>query len=228
MNEKRILRALGEVADRYILEAEPMKTGRKTGLRKWAVIAACFALAAAVGLGAFRLPGTKTDLAVLENGESITFGKAETIGASQPDLNVTVRALRESENRALFGVLPITANAYFDPERHNMIGFEGKMEDVKLIVSAPGINLLDVMIEGCEYTSAVGGTFVTAGYFITNADGLGAKTAIYYASFDIGGNSVYAECSGAESEREAIKNKLGHAIWMLIENGAFDFSQILE
>ncbi len=230
MREKRILRALGQVDSQYIKEAEPMnKTNKKANWQKWGSIAACFALVAVIGIGIFqsRLFGTKTDIATLENGEKITFVKND-IHASSMDLDVTTRALSDEEIKMLFADLPITANAYFDTGNHKIIGFEGEIGDVKLVVSASGTKLLDAVIEGSEYTSTVGDTSVAAGYFVTNANSQGMKTVIYYASFDIGENSVYVEYSGAENESDAVKNELADTILKLIENGEFDLSQIRE
>lgn len=224
MKEKRILRALGQVDSQYIEEAEPAKASRKTHWQKWAAVAACFVLVA-IGVGIFQsgLFGAKTDIAVLENGETITFVKS-AMHASPVDLNVTIRELTDEEIKLLFADLPITANAYFDPEKHNIIGFEGKIGDVKLVVSSSGEKLLDTVIEGSEYDSTVCGVPVTAGYFVTEAN----KTVIYYAAFDIGENSVYVEYSGAKNDSENVKNELANTIRQLIENGSFDLSEIQE
>lgn len=231
MKGKRLLRALGEVDSQYINEAEPMKkTNKKVKWRKWMPIAACFTLVAVIGIGIFqsRLFETKTDIATLENGEKITFVKSDTLAATSLDLNVTIRALNDEEIKMLFDDLPVTANAYFDTDTHNTVGVEGKIGDVKLVVSTSGTKLLDVVIEGSEYTSTVGDTSVIAGYFVTNANSQGMKTVIYYATFNIGENSVYVEYSGAENERVAVKNELVDTILKLIENGEFDLSQIPE
>lgn len=101
-----------------------------------------------------------------------------------------------------------------------MIGFEGGIGDVKLVVFELGINLLDTVMEGEEYTSTVADIPIEAGYFVND------KTVIYYADFVIGENTIYVEASGLESEREAVKNELADAVWKLIEHGEFDLSQI--
>lgn len=230
MKEKKILNALGQVDNQYIKEAEPMKiTNKKPTWKKWISIAACFALVAVIGVGVFRsgLFETKTDIFVLENGETLTFVKTNTT-AGQSDLNVTIKELNNDELKMLFGDLPITANAYFDMDNHNIVGLEGKINDVKLVASASGTKLLDLVIEGSEYTSTIGEIPVTAGYFVTNANSQGVKTVIYYADFYIGENSVYVEYSGTEDESEAVKKELSDTILKLIENGEFDLSQIQE
>lgn len=228
MKEKRILRALGNVDNQYIEEAEPMKkTNKIMNWQKWTSIAACFALVAVIGVGFFQsgLFGTKTEIATLDNGEIITFVKGETHTANI-DLDVTVRPLNDEEIKMLFADLPITANAYFDTHNHNMIGFEGKIGDMKLVVSEQGVNLLDTVIEGNEYTSTIDGVSINAGYFVTKANSKGEKTAIYYATFDIGKNTVYVENAGAESESDRVKNDFADTVLKLIKNGEFDLSRI--
>ena len=62
MKEKKLLRALGNVDNQYIKEAEPMKkTSKITNRQKWVSVAACFVLVAVIGVGVFQsnLFGTK-------------------------------------------------------------------------------------------------------------------------------------------------------------------------
>lgn len=231
MKEKRILRALGNVDNQYIAEAEPMKKTKKmTNRHKWTSIAACFAIAAVIGLGFFQsgLLGTKTEKAVLNNGETITFVKCKMHTTQNLDLDVITRPLNDEEIKMLFPDLPVTANAYFDTENHEIIGFEGKIDDMKLVVSEQGVNLLDTVIEGDEYTSKIGEVSINAGYFVTKANSQGAKTVIYYATFDIGENTVYVEYSGAQSESDKVKNDLADTVIKLIKNGELDLSKIKE
>ena len=54
------------------------------------------------------------------------------------------------------------------------------------------------------------------------------RQVIYYATFDMGENTIYVEYSGTENESETVKNNLVDTILQLIENGAFDLSQIQE
>ena len=44
----------------------------------------------------------------------------------------------------------------------------------------------------------------------------------------MGENTIYVEYSGVENESETIKNNLADTILKLLENGAFDLSQIQE
>ena len=55
MKEKKLLRALGNVDNQYIKEAEPMKkTSKITNRQKWVSVAACFVLVAVIGVGVFQ------------------------------------------------------------------------------------------------------------------------------------------------------------------------------
>lgn len=82
--------------------------------------------------------------------------------------------------------MPVTANAYFDTETHDIVGLEGKISNGRLVVSMNGVNLSDTIIEGDEHTSTIKGTNVNAGYFVTKANSKGIKTSIYYAEINIG------------------------------------------
>ena len=67
MKEKKLLRALGNVDNQYIKEAEPMKkTSKITNRQKWVSVAACFVLVVVIGVGVFQsnLFGTKTILPI--------------------------------------------------------------------------------------------------------------------------------------------------------------------
>lgn len=55
MKEKKLLRALGNVDNQYIKEAEPMKkTSKITNRQKWVSVAACFVLVAVIGWEFFK------------------------------------------------------------------------------------------------------------------------------------------------------------------------------
>lgn len=230
MTSKKLYEAFSNISDRHIKEAYMAKAkSEKPFWARWGTIAACLALVAAVGVCIFQSGrfGTKIDSVTLDNGETITFVEND-IPTSNLDLDVTTKALNNEEIKMLFADLPVTANAYFDTNNRNIIGFEGKLGDVKLVVSTQGVNLLDTIIEGNQYTSTVGDVNINAGYFVTKANSQGIRTIIYYAIFDIGENTVYAEYSGTQNERESIKEELVNTIQQLIENGNFDLSKIAE
>ena len=156
MKEKKLLRALGNVDNQYIKEAEPMKkTSKITNRQKWVSVAACFVLVVVIGVGVFQsnLFGTKNDIATLDGGETITFVKND-LSQSSINLNVTTRPLSNAEIEMLFADLPVTADAYFDADNHNILGFEGKISDTRMVVSKQGVNLLDTIIVVYTITSS--------------------------------------------------------------------------
>ena len=145
MKEKKLLRALGNVDNQYIKEAEPMKkTSKITNRQKWVSVAACFVLVAVIGVGVYQsnLFGTKNDIATLDGGETITFVKND-LSQSSINLNVTTRPLSDVEIEMLFADLPVTADAYFDADNHNILGLEGKIGDTRIhsLVSAIEMHL---------------------------------------------------------------------------------------
>ena len=120
-------------------------------------------------------------------------------------------------------------DAYFDADNHNILGFEGKISDTRMVVSKQGVNLIRILsLMEMTITSSVDGVDIDAGYFVTKSNSQGIKTVIYYATFDMGENTIYVEYSGVENESETVKNNLVDTILKLIENGAFDLSQIQE
>ena len=132
---KKLLEALGNVDNQYIKEAEPMKkTSKITNRQKWVSVAACFVLVVVIGVGVFQsnLFGTKNDIATLDGGETITFVKND-LSQSSINLNVTTRPLSNAEIEMLFADLPVTADAYFDADNHNILGFEGKISDTRMV-----------------------------------------------------------------------------------------------
>ena len=136
MKEKKLLRALGNVDNQYIKEAEPMKkTSKITNRQKWVSVAACFVLVVVIGVGVFQsnLFGTKNDIATLDGGETITFVKND-LSQSSINLNVTTRPLSNAEIEMLFADLPVTADAYFDADNHNILGFEGKISALACLI----------------------------------------------------------------------------------------------
>lgn len=105
-----------------------------------------------------------------------------------------------------------------------LIGFKGKIENAKVVISTTDIALLDTKIVGSEESSEVNGTSVTAGYFVTDRNSVGEQNVIYYATFKLGDSTVYVENAGAKTESESVKNDLATIIQELINNGALDLS----
>ena len=91
---------------------------------------------------------------------------------------------------------------------------------MKLLVSAPGVSINDLVIDGEETASDVDGVSVNAGYFTSG------KTVIYYATFEFGENTVYIENSGKKDESETVMSEITLAIQNLIELNQIDLMNI--
>ncbi len=231
MKEKEISKlynSITNVDNQFIEEAQ---TKKKIGWLKGAAMAACFVVVTVLGVGLFQsgLFNSHTDIATLNNGDKIVFVKSDNIGGSLAlDVNVTKKPLTEDEISALFSDLSITANAIFlnndmDADgSQKLIGFEGQIENVKIVISTSDVQLLDTVIVGTEESSEINGITVTAGYFVTNPNSKGEQNAIYYATFKIGGCEVYLENGGTKDDSETIKNQLAEVIQKLIENGNYE------
>lgn len=227
MNTKKFSAALGDIDDKYVDEAIHYQQKKKNNSWiKWTSIAACFAFVAVIGIGALRgWFGGNNDIATLDNGDKIIFAKSDTVGGSLAlATDVTTRILTEEEHHTLFADLPVTANAIFTTTSHQLVGFEGKIGDIKLIITTSDVPLLDTVIISNEEVTNIDGVSITAGYFLTHPNSNGKQTAIYYATFELGDSIVYVENAGEKAERETVKNDLVAAIQSLIANGEIDIT----
>jgi hypothetical protein len=223
MKEKRFLKCFGGIDEKYVEEAAPAgRSVKKMRLAGWGVAAACFVMVAALCAGILKLRNND-DVAVLENGEMITFVKSDMVACSLAlDMDVKSRELTDEELDRLFPNMPVTAYAHFDADQNLLFGLEGKIGNIKLVVSMSDFQILDTIIEGNEESSIVNGIPVTAGYFVTKPNSKGEKTVIYYAFFELGNSRIYVENAGAEDESEIVKNELADMIEMLISNGELE------
>ena len=234
MNSKKFSEAMSELDSKYVDEAVSYKKKAKKPIwAKWGAIAACFVAVTVLGVGLFQsgLFGSHTDIATLNNGEKIVFVKSDNVGGSLAlDVDVTTKPLTEDETLALFSDLPVTANAIFlnsDIDAggsQELIGFEGQVGNVKVIISTSDVQLLDTVIVGTEKVSEINGITIVAGYFVTDRNSVGEQNVIYYATFKLGDSTVYVENAGAKTESESVKNDLATIIQELINNGALDLS----
>ena len=150
------------------------------------------------------------------------------------NIDVTTRQLTKEEVYTLFGDLPVTANAIFlangtaDNSIQNLIGFDGKVGNIKMIIATSDIQLLDTVIIGSEENTKVNNTNITAGYFITKPNSKGEQNIIYYATFKLENNTIYVENAGTKKEREKVKNDLVKVIQELINNGALNLSSFMK
>lgn len=227
MRKSRISESMGNIHQKYVNEATgytgEAKAARRPAWMKWGAIAACFALVAVIGFGVFQsgLFGGNEQIATLDNGSKISFVKSDA-GVAQLDIafEIETRNLTDGEIEALFGDLPITAYALFNKEDSSILGLDGSYEDMKLLVSTPIVNLNCAVIEGEETVSDVDGVSVNAGYFTSGT------TVIYYATFELGENTVYIENAGLKDESETVKNDIASAIQKLIALEKIDLSNI--
>lgn len=168
--------------------------------------------------------GKSTETAILGDGTTISFTKADTV-ASALSLNLQARALTKDEIQTIFGNLPISGDALFTLDDAAFVGLDGHYSDMKFVVSLSGNNLMDTTVIGKENVSMVGDTPIKSGYFVTNANSKGVKTVIYYSYITFDKYSIYIENAGGESEREAVRAELMAALDKLLEN-SFDFSLV--
>ncbi len=234
MKNEKLLGAIGKINDNLIHGAvndAPKK--KKPVWVKWGAMAACFAVVAVLGAGLFQsgLFGNRIETTTLNNGDKIVFEQSDSLGGSLSlDFDVTTNPLTEDEAAALFADLSITANAIFKngdidvgvPQE--LIGFEGQIGNVKVLISTSDVQLLDTVIVGTEEASKINGVSIVAGYFITEPNSKGEQNSIYYATFEIGSCKVYLENAGTKDNSETTKNQLAEVIKKLIENGELDLT----
>lgn len=238
MNSKLISDAVSEIDLRFVDEALNYKKKAKMPIyRKWGTAAACFIIAGIIGMGVYQseLLNDKTDTAILDNGAKIIFVNSETASQSLDIAGtITTSQLTKEEADALFPGMSVTTHAVFmtnDTDVDNsqeLIGFEGNIGNIKMVVSTSDIDLNDTVIEGIEGSNEIDGISVVAGYWVTDPNSKGERNVIYYASFNIGKCKVYLENAGAKDDSEIIKNQLAEAIRQFIENGEPDISVYIE
>jgi hypothetical protein len=239
MKAKQFSDAMSEIDNKYVDEAlNYKKKGNMPVWAKWGTMAACFAVVAILGIGVFRsgLFGGTTDTVTLENGDEIVFVKLDSVDDSLSDIavNVTTRQLTEEEIATIFPDLPVTANAIFQKDNmdtgasQQLIGFEGHVGNVKIVISTSDVQLLDTVIDGTEETSEINGTSITAGYSVTDANSQGDQYVIYYATFEIGDCKIYLENAGTKDNSETTKNQLAAVIQKLIKNGELNLASFMD
>lgn len=226
---QRILSVLGQVDEKYAAEAATGKKAEKkpTWIR-WTSVAACLVLIVSLLIGALKGGWLRSsDVAELDNGNTIIFVKCDSAGGSLSlDRDVNTRELTAEEVKTMFGDLPVTAFALFNAADDELIGVDGKIGDMKLIITTSGLPLTDTVVEGIEKNTVVDGVSVIAGYYLTDPNSRGEQTAIYFATFELGSSTVYVENAGARAEREKVKNDLAAVVQELINNGEPDTSQL--
>lgn len=234
MNTKKFSDAMNELDSKYVDEAlNYKKKASKPIWLKWGTMAACFAVAAILGVGMLQigLLRKKTDTATLDNGDKIVFVESEVISSSiDIDGTVTTKLLTEEEAAVLFPNLSVSAHAVFrtsDTDAGNsseLIGFEGNIGNIKMVVSTSDIPLLDTVIEGTEENTEINDTRITAGYFVTDPNSKGEQNTIYYATLETGDCKIYLENAGTKANSETTKKQLAEVIQKFLETGEPDIS----
>ena len=220
MTAKQFTEGLSALDDRYIAEASAYQVKRKRNPAvRWLSAAASLALVAALGIAVLQGSGIFSDTVKLENGAVLRFEKSGTIGASSLDMDVTMQALPQTQLQQLFPDLQVEARAIFLAESGSLVGIEGSVGEMKLLVSCSDMPLTDTVLVGEEATSTVDGVAVTAGRFMTDKNSRGERTAIYYASFQLGESTFYLENAGDYGAREAVKTELADVLQTLLKNG---------
>lgn len=220
MTVKQFAEGLSALDDRYIAEAAEYQVKRKRNPAvRWITIAASLMLVAALGVAVLQGGWIFGDTVELENGAVLRFEKIENIGTSSLDMDVTVQQLTQTQLQQMFPDLQVEARAIFLAEDGSLVGIEGSVGEMKLLVSCSDMPLTDTVLVGEEATSTVDGVAVTAGRFVTNKNSRGERTVIYYASFQLGESTFYLENAGDYGAREAVKTELADVLQTILKNG---------
>lgn len=242
MKQNRLLHMMGEIEEGYIEEAgvnigniREAKCGKGNHRvtfpwQKWCAVAASLAVIAGLGIAMVQsgLFGGRNHEVILENGDKITFVKAEDFIMADQKINATARDLNKEEAEHLFPGLSVVGDALFDTENGNFMGIEGDIGEMDLFVAKKGIMIDDTIVVGVEEVSTVNGLDVTAGYFLTSPNSKGERRIIYYANFEIGDTVFGLEHAGPEADAETLRQELVAVIQKLIEKGEPDFGFLEE
>lgn len=227
MKKEELFDIIGEVDEEKVKAAGQSLSKKKHSHKiwiKWGALAACICIVivSVISILPKRQPLTVT----LSNGEEITFSTNGSLYANNIAISIAERRpLTETEASVVFGTSQIDASVTFEEGTYEFIILGGTIDDFDIEVRRKDIPSC-VIIEGEENTSYINDVAVTAGYFITDTNSKGEKTAIVYGSFVVGNYTVSLETVGADSELENLCNALAEEILKLIENAGFDFEQI--
>ena len=234
MKRNTMSETIGNIDREFVEEALYVGKSKVISRKIWVKVcatAACIALVAAVGIGFFA---SRDHTVSLDNGDTLYFHKSNDVTKSEQDADVFARGLTADESNMLFKDLSVDGSVIFDGKTYNVLGvkprvlgIEGHIGSIELYVSVSGVNIDDTpIVSGIQKTSEIKGVPVTAGYCIINN-----KYVRYYASFEMGDNTVYVENGGVVTDSEGLKearNELASAIQALIDNGEIDLGQLTE
>lgn len=205
-------------------------------MKKLFPIAACFILVIAVTafIGVqHNWFGAKNYTVTLENGEKLVYGNSSPKGAAQYAYNheVRARALTSDELRTLFPAMnDITENKFpyatFKADTGEMLRLETILDDIHIHLAKSGLPATDTIIVGEESTADINGITVKTGYFITDANSKGIKTAIFFAEYDMNNTTIYVELAGNEQDSEQLSEKLSDTVYSMIISNTPDISAV--
>ena len=205
-------------------------------MKKLIPIAACFILVIAVT--AFigiqnNWFGTKEYMVTLDNGDTLIFGKDNPIGEASYayDYEVKDRQLTAGELQALFPALSYNTEngnpyATFKADTGEMLRLELTIDDVHIHLAKAGLPATDTVIAGENRTADINGIPVKTGYFVTDANSKGIRTAIFFAEFEMNDTIIYLELAGNEQDSEQLSEKLSNTVYSMIISKAPDISSI--
>lgn len=228
MTNERFFNLMNEIDDELLLrEAKAgKKPAKKAHWLRWGTLAACLALVAALGFAWYG------DHAVtLDGGDTLRFGRGGAVGAACADFDglfgcdVQSRILTQEETAVLIDDYRFEGWGFFNGETGALLGVEGKINDTVSLQVSSGPMWSDCIVwDGMEQTSVVNGVPVTAGYStVGHVDDLGV---VYYATFQLGSNTVYVENGGRWRDRKAFREELTDVIEALIADGEVDLTGV--
>jgi len=224
MTNEKLYEAIGDISDKKIKEAKQVRKAKQPIWLKWGAMAACLCLVVVSIICIGIINNNKPYTAILSNGNQITFNKGDRIANSDIPI-VGIRELNETEASEIFGDINVEATVGFKEVTNDFISLEGNIDNFDIKVLRSDISP-DTVIDGDESVSDINGVSVSAGYFLTKANSQGNKTAIVYASFEVGNYTIYLETSGIEKERDTLCNVLAEEIQTLLETANLDFEKI--
>ena len=205
-------------------------------MKKLIPIAACFILVIAVT----AFIGVKNNWLVvkqytvtLDNGDTLVYGKSSPKGEASYayDYEVKDRTLTAEELHLLFpAIANIERNGYpyatFKADTGELLRLEMIVDDIHIHVARSGLPSTDTIIVGEQGSADVKGITVKTGYFVTDANSKGIKTAIFFVEYDMNDTTIYIELAGNEKDSEQLSEKLSDTLYSMIESNAPDISVI--
>ena len=227
MTNERFFTLMNEIDDRLLLrEAGAAKKSSKiVHWIRWGALAACLALVLGIGL-AWNGDHTVT----LGSGDTLRFARGGAVGRAKVDFNgmfncdVQSRGLTQEEADSLVDDFKFEGWGLFNSEIGALLGFEGWNEEGIYLQVSSGPMWSCTVLNGVEQTCVINGIPVSAGY--TDANHHGKQIIIYYATLEIGSQTVYLEHGGLVADREELREELADMIETLIAHGEIDLAQI--